>query len=439
MKKKYFLISFSILFIFLTIVNLRNVVASDEDDDGIDDDFEDLNLRNISIEFGENETEITSVLKNGVNIDAIIYDIKYDEDGLKIEFSYESNYNSGSELELEFSIEFHEIVEYVDINGNGIYDSETDLSVQNVELKDFSPINYSSVSITNETNYHYLKIATTDKNFTAHIYISEEFYTINDTIITPNQLKINVEIDEFNFLNNNSQLALYTKLNSELDFEDDEETEDEKEGYAFDEHGLITQINKFTGFFSWKENATIDDISQEVLISILEVDDHDENEQKIYINYERGNNIFHDPKVGIEGLWRAIGVPFPLVMIILIVLIIGAISISIAYPIYRYAHATIVLEDDNKSYLRKKVPHDEPTHINDVHQIFEGENLIENLFELDNINITAISDDFLEKVNQFEWEASEKDVFIKEMLSLTPDERQAVLTKMLKGQKKTSD
>jgi hypothetical protein len=442
MRKKYFLIVTTVFLVFLITFNSRFVFASDDDDDGVDDDFEELNERNISFEFLENETEITSILKNGKNIDVINYDIKYDENGFKVEFSYESDYDSGSALDLEFSIEFHEIVEYVDINGNGIFDSEIDSFIQNLELNDFSPVNYSLMNITNETSLHYLKIATKDNNFTAHIYISEEFSNINDTIITPNQLKINIEIKEFNFLNNISQLALYTKLNSDLDFEDNEETEDEKKGYAFDEHGVTTIINKHTGFFSWKENATIDNVSQEVLISMLEEDDHDEDEQKIYINYQRGENIFHDPKVGIEGLWRLKEAPLPLGMIFIIILIIGALSVSVAYSIYHYTHATIALEEEKKSYQRKlrrkKTPHDGLKNIVNVRQIFEGENVIENLIQFDIIDITAISDEFLEKINQFEWDADEKDEFIKEMLSLTPDERDSLLAKMLKGQNKTS-
>ncbi len=429
--------------ILLFSFNLRFVTASDDDDDGINDDFEELNKRNVNIEFLANETEITSILKNGDNIDAIRYNIKYDENGFRVEFRYESVYDSGSEFELEFSIEFQEIVEYVDTNENGIFDSERDFTVQILLLDDFSPINYSIIDITNETSLSYLRIATKDNNFTTHIYISEEFSVINETIITPNQIKINIEINEFNFLDNSSQLALYTKLNSGLEFENDEETEDEKEGYTFDEQSVSTTINKYTGFFSWKENATIDDVSQEVLISMLEVDDYDEDEQKIYINYQRGDHIFHDPKVGIEGLWRLKGAFLPLTMIIVLILIIGAISASLVYSVYHYTHSTIILEDDNKNYRRKlsrkKISHDEKTNLLNLHQMFEEENVIENLIELENLNITAISDDFMEKINQFEWKANDKDDFITEMLSLTPYERESILTKMLKRLNKTSN
>ena len=443
MKKKYFLISFSILLIFFTIINFRIVVASDDDDDGIDDDFEQLNARVVSIEILENETEITSILNNGNNADAIVYDVKYDEDGFKVEFSYESDYNSGSELDLEFSIEFHEIIEYVDINDDGIFDSEVDSLIQNVVLNDFSPVNYSLLNTTNGHNLHYLRVATKDNNFTAHLYISEEFSIVNDTIITPNQVKINIEINKFNYLNSSSQLTLYTKLNSELDFEDDEETEDENRGYAFDEYGVKTTIDRYSGFFSWKKNATIDNSSQGVLISMLEVDDHDENEQKVYINYKRGDLIFHDPKVGIEGLWRIKGAPFPLTMVIIVILIIGAVSASIVYSVYHYTHATITIEDDQNNFRkrlgRKKNSHGKLTDLKDLHQKFDGENLIEKLIKLEDINMTAISDDFLERINQFEWEMNEKDEFIREMLSLTPDERNSILTKMLKGHKKTKN
>ncbi|MFX1455238.1 MAG: hypothetical protein ACFFDB_07660 [Promethearchaeota archaeon] len=436
MKKKYFLISFTILLIVLTTVNFRYAIASDDDDDGIDDDFEELNKRNISIEFLENETEVTSILKNGKNIDSLIYDFKYDENGLEVDFSY----NSGSEVDLEFSIEFHEIVEYLDNNGNGIYDSEIDSMINTLLLNDFNPINYSIINITNDARLHYLRIATKDNNFTTHIYFSEEFAIINNTIITPNQAKINIEITDFNFLNNNSKLALYTKLNSELDFVDDNETEDEKEGYASNERGVSTTINKYTGYFSWKENATVDNVSKEVLISILEADEHDANEQRIYINYLQGNQIFHDPKVGIEDLWRFKTTPFPLTMVIIIILIIGAISVSIAYSVYHYTHTTVILEEETKRSHRKSLKKKTtPFKIKAINQLFEKDNLIQNLSKLEDINLTAVSADFLEKIHQFEWEEGEKDAFINEMLALSPDERDSILSKMLKDQHKSRD
>ena len=100
-------------------------------------------------------------------------------------------------------------------------------------------------------------------------------------------------------MDGSSQLALYTKLESGIEYEEEDHTEDEKEGYASDEEGVIVKHLDYAGVFTWKENALIDGVSKRVLTSTIEVDDEDENEQKMYLNYPRGSHIYHDPKVGV--------------------------------------------------------------------------------------------------------------------------------------------
>jgi hypothetical protein len=288
-------------------------------------------------------------------------------------------------------------------------------------------MNYSLEIIDNSKYMHYIRFDTKDGIFSAHIYVAEEFTIINGSLITPNQVKINIEINNFTYLNNNSQLALYAKLESELEFDDDEETEDEEEGFATNERGVITTINQYTGFFTWQEHARIDGTSQQVSISSIEDDDHDEDEQKIYINYLRGNLIFHDPKIGIEGLWITdpVSPPFPFVMVIMLVLIIGAIGGSVAYSVYYFLH------NREPSSSREKIDGDLLN--NDfVLDLLESENAIENLMKIKKLDITALSEDFFEIIDRFSWDSHEKSEFINDLLSLSPEERMMILSKMLK-------
>jgi len=428
LKKSKLLLGLSFLLIFLFSFNLESVVASDDDDDGVDDEFEDLNRRIIQIEVQDYQAEIESVLKEGNTLNALHFKILPIEEGLVVEFQFMEDNESFGEINLEFVITFQEIVEYIDNNSNGIYDEISDDLIQSYMLTEFWPINYSVLSIS-DVDLHYLEVQTKDGVFKAHFYVAEEFVYENNSLITPNQVKINIEINNFGYSNNNSQLALYIKLESELDFEREEETEDENKGFAINEQGLITAINQFTGFFTWQENATIDGINQQVQSTSITTDDLDEDEQKMYINYQRGINIFHDPKIGVEGLWRSKILPFPIITLVIIIVVISAISVSVAYTVYHYSHngsITPILKDKGDDYRsfdnRKDL----------VVQIFEDEDPIEKLIELKDINITAISEDFVDIINKFEWESNEKEEFIAELLSLNPAERKKILNKMLK-------
>jgi len=325
--KKHYVFGIVILGILIFSFGIGNAAATDDDNDGVDDDFEEENERNIQIEMSANEFQIESVLRNGEQKDSIELHIKYDSDGLDIDLGYESELSSdnSTELEIEFGVRFRSLIEFMDLDGNGIYDPSVDNTIQEVELNSFKPVIYTNQTISTGTTLHYFIVNTTDGVFTAHIYVVEEFEIVNETLITPTETKFDIEISDFNYLNGTSQLALYTKLESEIEYEEEDHTEDEKEGYASNEEGVIIKHLDYAGAFTWKENAMIDGVSKRVLTSTIEVDDEDENEQKIYLNYPRGSHIYHDPKVGVVLL-----TPFPALPVILSVSIISVVAVAVA-------------------------------------------------------------------------------------------------------------
>ncbi|MFX1408846.1 MAG: hypothetical protein ACFFA6_00720 [Promethearchaeota archaeon] len=304
--KKYNFIGLFLLGILVFNLGLGLAVASDDDDDGVDDDLEELSKRDIEIQVDSNEIQLKSTQRNGDQEDEIELTIKYDSEGLNIEIGYESEIETESEneteIELEFEVTFRKLIEYVDLNDNGVYDESIDQKVQEIALNSFQPAIYTVMDLSLDTQLHYFIVNTTDGVFTAHIYLSEEFSIVNDTLITPTETKIDIEINNFDYNDGDSQLALYVKLESETDYEEDDHTEDEEKGYAEDEEGVYTSNNGFAGFFTWTENATIDGVSQKVLASEIQVDNDDDYEQKLYLNYPRGMHIYHDPKIGIMAL-----------------------------------------------------------------------------------------------------------------------------------------
>ncbi|MFW9774037.1 MAG: hypothetical protein ACFFA2_04375 [Promethearchaeota archaeon] len=310
-----------------------NVTAStDEDSDGIDDDYEESTKRHIEVELLSDEIKVESLLREGP-IDQIELNVKYDNNGVDIKVSYESEYiaENETEFEIEFEANFRELIEFVDLNSNGIYEPLIDTTIQEIPLDSFKPAVYTSSNISTDTTLHYIFINSTDGTFAAHLYVVEEFAIVNGTFIAPTSLKIDIEINNFNYLNGNSQLALYVKLSSSSEYEYQEETEDEKDGYTSNESGVKTELNNFIGAFTWKENATIDGISKQVLASEIETDDDDESEQKFYLNYPRGDYIYHDPTMSIYSIQAGTDwLPFVLIGVIIgVVAVISASSILI--------------------------------------------------------------------------------------------------------------
>ncbi len=69
---------------------------------------------------------------------------------------------------------------------------------------------------------------------------------------------------------------------------------------------------------------------------------------------------------------------------------------------------------------------------NKLYVIFEKNHLREKLAKLKDIKITLLEGDFLNKIEQFNWEyKTEKRTFVKEMIALSLSERRLVFEDMM--------
>ena len=252
-------------------------------------------------------------------------------------FISEGSIKGSDKFELEFKVKIQEIVEYLDTTADGFYNASLDTEIQVYEF-DFLPIVYS-VDDTANTPIHIIDISTTDGVFTSSIYFATEFALIDGVIVAPTQIKIDVGIHDFPYLDDNSDLALKVKLESTADYEEDDLTEDEEDGRATDEKEVEISKGDAEGFFSWVETALIDGVEQVVKATPLEIENE---EQKLYLNYPRGQEIIHDPKIGMSNilLETALGISIGIALPILSrngYLIVTAISALVIVSMIAFA------------------------------------------------------------------------------------------------------
>ncbi|MCE7740290.1 MAG: hypothetical protein KAU62_12590 [Candidatus Heimdallarchaeota archaeon] len=307
--QKLVLGSFLALIVISSFIYMPVIADShdeDEDNDGIDDSYEEENSREVEIEYSPTEVNIESSLETNGDIEnEFDITVKTSSDGLYVELEFEEEFED-NETEIEFGIRITEIVEFRDLVADGMYNSSNDETVKILKLDSFNPIQYTVETINNET-VHVLFMETVDEVFTATLYATGEFANINGVVVTPTQVKFDVGIHNFNYTEIDSMLALKVKLESEVevDYEEDDETEDEVEGRADNEYEVEVNLGIYEAFFSWIETAIIDGVEQEVKATPLDID---EEETKVYLNYPRGNEIIHDPKVGMADLLSRTGI-----------------------------------------------------------------------------------------------------------------------------------
>ena len=359
MKKQHYMIGIFLLGILLFTASFGQTFANNEggegeeeppideedpkdgDDDGVDDEYEEENKRYVEIWFGENVVELASIKRSDDQKDIMDLRIGYTDYGISIAVSFrtmtkvvcedvvEGEEEGESEkdiahddsceewvheLKLKFEVKFQALIEYVDLNDNGVFDLENDTCIEDYGIDSFQPIVYTPINISDDSVLHYFILNTTDGVFAAHIYFPEEFTSVNGVLVAPTQIKIDIEITNYEYIDDSSQLALYTKLFSEDFYEEQEETEDEKEGHAIDEKEVFTDNEEYIGIFSWKETAMIDGVEMPVLTNELEVECEEDNIQKLLFNYPRGNHIYHDPKIGVV-IGQISASEFPMIMI----------------------------------------------------------------------------------------------------------------------------
>jgi len=273
-----------------------------EDDNDSDDD----NDRSLHLEVEEEQVEIESQLSKGTTKDEITIHFKVSDEP-EFEIGYKSEIES-SEHELEFSIRFQTLIEFLDLNNNSIFDESTNQPVQEIDLDlGYQPLSYITQNVDSNTIIHIINTTSLNGVFSLQFYVLESISSINGATIVPSQIKLDIGINNFEFMEDTSKLALEIKLSSENEYEHNEETEDEHEGRSIDEEEVKISMNNHTGFFSWSEYALVDGINQSVLSS--DVQDGDNEEQEIFLTYTQGNRIIHDPKIGIVGLIIPIIIP----------------------------------------------------------------------------------------------------------------------------------
>jgi hypothetical protein len=281
----------------------------DEDNDDVDDEQERYQHRKMEMEFEENRLRIRSEWDQDNYEDEfeILFDI---EDGPYFKLEYENNMHS-YENELSFEVKIRELIEYRDTNLNGRFDEDDDIvNTYFLENQIFKNLSYQKQLSDNNETINLVSTQTEDDVFKLNLYFSNNFSNLNNQILTPSELKIDFIIDDFQFKEEDTQLALRAMIETEYETELEVESFDEINGFSEDESVLdITSINN-GGFFSWAETVIVDGIEKPVNSTIKTkieetIEENEKNSSKLtnlYFSYPRGDNIIHDPKIGIVSI-----------------------------------------------------------------------------------------------------------------------------------------
>jgi len=204
----------------------------------------------------------------------------------------------------EYDNKYNEYSEYVD---DGYYEP---VDFQFVRYK---PIVIDRKDMKGDTQTVVLKVQDLKGIFSLVCKVSNDFTKQENGYVSPFAIKIDIHIDDYPFVENETKLALLTDVgittegHGKLTMETKDTSYDEEKNLADNEEEVLIEGSGFSGFFSWVKYATCDGVNKTVKVSTTSSyygnkwnkDGYvSENFQGLTFNYPRAKKIVHDPKVG---------------------------------------------------------------------------------------------------------------------------------------------
>jgi hypothetical protein len=296
------------------------------------------------MEGANNFTRIRSLCQENTSNEAFEILFTIDTTPL-LQLSYLQNINASS-IQHQFSLIVEQLIEFSDVNGDGKYDpNDVVLSSLNMSNSTFTNITYTNSTASDGTAITIMETHTSDGMFSIQIYlVSGRTMYLNNTI-TSKEIKIDFAITDYPFVNQTSQLALITQMETPFIVAPEQETYDEQQGTAIQESGLNISSTTHSGFFTWANEASVDDVIQPISVTVLSETEETftgnaqetSTSTQVIFSYPHGERILHDPKIGIVNILQTI-IPtvLPLEYLSLIYLFACIISGIIFLGVIRY-------------------------------------------------------------------------------------------------------
>ena len=321
----------------------------DETDDA-DEREEDEAPRRVEIETNGLETSIKMSREDAAGEDEI--EIKFDAGEAKLAVKYEREADD-AESEQKLVARFHELIEFVDANGNGAYDpgeviasayllgEEAEVAGDVHGRATWQPVTATDVTKGNASGKQLDSRATFANGsvFGLTFYVFGDFANVDGATLQPTEAKLDILIQNYPYVRNDTNVGLVLTLKAEEEFEREHEFVDpDEEGIAAS--GAVDQTS-FSLVFTWKDVARVDGVDQRVHATVLKNETSAESERSedaeereleqkalLVLSYARGDDILHDPTVGVSYQTLSAGTsPIPAPSIVLVGALIATVAV----------------------------------------------------------------------------------------------------------------
>jgi len=286
-------------------------------------------LREIKVDISESKVVIESLNKTATYEDRL--KVEFDAGSTWINLEYDTVLE-GNETMAKVKVELFDLIEFVDVNANGTYDSNIPQEfVKKIGLDELKPetLLYENISENDILGVRINAVLTAPSkypnlSFRLTLHLFGDFVLYQGVPLEPTVMKLDIGINNFPFSNETSKLALHSKVTIVAEDKLEEKTEGAVAG----------KVGKWTVFFSWSNTSDVDGSLAPVESTIVELKSVREPGKfdfvnELYLSYEQGNQILHDPRMGVGTLHFALFTPFPWTILygVIVIVAIGVIAL----------------------------------------------------------------------------------------------------------------
>lgn len=255
--------------------------------------------------------------------DALSYEIQAGN-RLTVQMQYR-NEAEATQANVQMTVTFRQMLEYVDNDGDGVLDAGDEIvSTYALENVPWDDLTHGEEAGDGGKIIHTITARTGDGVFAMVSHTTETRTQSEHGELSPNLMKIDLVVEDYPWARTNTRLALRAMVETEGPVTT--LTDPAQRQYMGENEGGIEVVEDGnTGFYTWVRSAEVDGSSSQVRSRVS----NDAEGTSLYFNYDNGDYIIHDPKLGVtlldEGLFDVMTRLLPYLAVIgLGAIVIGA-------------------------------------------------------------------------------------------------------------------
>ncbi|MEE9592479.1 MAG: hypothetical protein V3W28_02735, partial [Thermoplasmata archaeon] len=237
--------------------------GGDADEAEDDDESEDEEEREVRVEIDDENLEVTIRLesKTPEREDEVKVHFQADEGQMKVSFERDA----AAIEEVEMRVTFHRVLEFQDVDGDGAFDPLDDEIVQQFFIENLNVVNLATDPFEmdgkagHQVTVDYAFPGTQNGRFGLVFWVFGQFAFVNGVPVGPSEAKIDIHIEDFPFLEDESAVAVDLRIKTEFEVE--------TERITFEE--IVARGEEFAAFFRWSSEATVDGETQPVTATVV--------------------------------------------------------------------------------------------------------------------------------------------------------------------------